>query len=359
MTTTADPREQGSDRLNGFVGRAVDDIGAALNAALVVLGDRLGYYRALAGAGPLTPTDVAESTGTDEVCAREWLSAQAAANYLDYHPATGRFSLPAEHAAALTDEQSPTYLPGLFQLAHGTAVDAARFAEVARSGRGVGWGEHNADVHRGYERTFRWDYESHLIQQWLPALYGLTGKLRHGAHIADVGCGYGAATLLMAQAFPRSWFVGSDPHPESIAVARERAREAGLGERVRFEVADAHHFSGRNYDLITTLSSLHEMGDPTGAGRHMREAIAPDGTWMIVEPRAGDRLEDNLNRLGQLFYGFSALLCTPSSLSQPVGTALGAQAGPARIRAVTESAGFRRFRQAAQTPFTMVLEVRP
>ena len=342
-----------------FVFRAVDEVGATLNAALVVMGDRLGYYRALADAGPTDAGELAERTGTSEHYAREWLNAQAAGGYVSYDAATGRYTLPPEHAVALTDENSPAFLPGFFQIALGTVHHAPQTIEAARSGAGIGWHEHNTDVHVGCERFFRPGYNANLVSAWLPALDGVVEKLERGAQVADVGCGHGASTVLMAQAFPRSRFTGSDYHPASIEVARARAEEAGVADRVRFEVAPATSYSGSGYDLVTTFDALHDMGDPVGAARHVRETLAADGTWMVVEPMAGDRVEDNLNPVGRAYYGFSTLLCTPGSLSQDVGLALGTQAGPARLRDVTTAGGFERFRVAASTPFNLVLEVRP
>jgi SAM-dependent methyltransferase len=342
-----------------FVFRAVDEVGATLNAALVVLGDRLGYYRDLAAHGPTTPADLAERTGTGEPYAREWLNAQAAGAYVAYDPASGRYTLPAEHAVALTVEDSPAFLPGFFQIALGTVHDTAAVAEAARAGAGLGWHERGPDVHVGCERFFRPSYHAHLVDSWLPALDGVVDRLRDGARVADVACGHGASTILMAEAFPSSTFVGSDYHEGSIATARERAEAAGVSDRVRFEVAPAQGFRGSGFDLVTMFDALHDMGDPVGAARHVREALAPDGTWMIVEPMAGDRVEDNLNPVGRAYYGFSTLLCTPASLSQEVGLALGTQAGPARIRDVVTAGGFTHFRDVAQTPFNRVLEVRP
>jgi SAM-dependent methyltransferase len=361
MTTTDLPaaRPIDPDALMAFVFRAVGEVGATLNTALVVMGDALGYYKAMADGAPVTSAELAERTGTSERYAREWLAAQAAGDFVTRDPDTGRYVLPAEHAAALTDETSPAYLPGFFQLAHGTVRDAHRVLEAARDGDGLGWHAHNTDVHVGCERFFRTMYNAHLIGEWLPALDGVVDKLTAGASVADVGCGYGASTILMAKSFPNSTFVGSDYHRESIEAARSRAAEAGVADRVRFEVAPATGYSGSGYDLVTMFDCLHDMGDPVGAAKHVRETIAPDGTWMVVEPMAGDSVADNLNPVGRAYYGFSTLLCTPASLSQDVGLALGTQAGPARIRDVATAGGFGRFRSAAGTPFNNVLEVRP
>ena len=260
---------------------------------------------------------------------------------------------------ALTDESSPAYLPGFFQLALGSVIDSPRITDTARSGEGLGWHEHVHDVHEGCERFFRPGYNANLVVAWLPALDGVVEKLERGARVADVGCGHGASTILMAQAFPQSTFVGSDYHEGSIETARIRAEEAGVAERVRFETAPAAGHPGGGYDLVTMFDCLHDMGDPVGAARKVHELLAPDGTWMIVEPAAGDRVEDNLNPVGRAYYGFSTLLCTPASLSQEVGLALGAQAGEARIREVVEAAGFTRFRRVAETPFNLVFEARP
>jgi SAM-dependent methyltransferase len=337
----------------------VDEVGATLNTGLVVMGDKLGYYRALAASGPTTPSRLADDTGTAERYAREWLNAQAAGGIVEYDPGTGRYTLPPEHAVALTDESSPAYLPGFFQIALGTVQDSSRVVELARSGAGLGWHEHNHDVHEGCERFFRPGYHAHLVGEWLPALDGVVEKLERGARVADIGCGHGASTIIMAQAFPRSTFVGSDYHPESIAEARARAEAAGVSDRVTFEVAPAQSFSGTGFDLVTTFDALHDMGDPVGAARHVRSALADDGTWMVVEPMAGDHVEDNLHPIGRAYYGFSTLLCTPASLSQEVGLAIGTQAGPARIRDVVTTGGFTRFAKVAETPFNQVLEVRP
>lgn len=348
-----------TDKLMSFVFRAVDEVGATLNAALVVLGDKLGYYRDLAAHGPTTPAQLAERTQTAEPYAREWLNAQAAGGYVTYDPATRRYTLPAEHALAMTDADSPAFLPGFFQIALGTVHDTEHIVEAARSGAGFGWHQHDTDVHIGCERFFRPSYNANLVASWIPALDGVQDKLERGALVADVGCGHGASTILLAQAFPNSRFVGSDYHAASIETARARAAEAGVADRVTFENASAQEFAGHGYDLVAMFDSLHDMGDPVGAARRVREAIADDGTWMIVEPMAGDHVEDNLNPVGRAYYGFSTLLCTPASLSQDVGLALGTQAGPARIRDVTAAGGFTRFRSVAETPFNRVLEARP
>jgi SAM-dependent methyltransferase len=358
MTETKQPAAIDMDKLMGFVFRAVDEVGATLNTALVVMGDRLGLYRALAGAGPLTPAELAQRTGTAERYIREWLGQQAAGGYIDYDPDSGRYTLSAEHAIALTDDSSPAYLPGIFQIALGSVTDSPRITEAAKTGEGIGWADHNHDVHDGCERFFRPSYNAHLVAEWLPALDGVVEKLRAGASVADVGCGHGASTILMAQAFPTSTFQGSDYHAGSIEVARQRAAEAGVSDRVRFEVAPSSAYSGSDYDLVTMFDCLHDMGDPVGAARHVRQSLAADGTWMIVEPAAGDRLEDNINPVGRAYYGFSTLLCTPASLSQEVGLALGAQAGEARIREVATGAGLSKFRKVAETPFNMVYEAR-
>jgi SAM-dependent methyltransferase len=345
-------------KLMQFVFRAVGEVGAALNAALVVMGDTLGLYRALAGAGPLTPAELAARTGTAERYVREWLNAQAAGGYVDYDPTGGRYTLPPEKTVALTDEASAAYLPGFFQLALGSVLDSPRITQAVRSGEGVGWHEHCRDVHDGCERFLRPGYNANLVSAWLPALDDVVWKLERGARVADIGCGHGSSTILMAQAFPNSSFVGSDYHEGSIATARTRAEQTGVARRVCFETAPASGHPGQDYDLVTMFDCLHDMGDPVGAARHVRAILAFDGTWMIVEPAAGDRVEDNLNPVGRAYYGFSTLLCTPASLSQDVGLALGAQAGEARIRDVVESAGFTRFGRVAETPFNHVYEAR-
>jgi 2-polyprenyl-3-methyl-5-hydroxy-6-metoxy-1,4-benzoquinol methylase len=357
--TTLDARPIDTDALMQFVFRAVEDVGATLNTALVVMGDRLGWYRAMAGAGPLTSAELASRTGTAERYVREWLNAQAAGGFVEYDPDTGGYTLPPEQAVALTDENSPAFLPGFFESALGGLLATSSITEAARTGAGFGWHEQAPEVHSGCERFFRPGYNTHLVAEWLPALNGVVERLQQGGTVADVGCGHGASTVLMAQAFPHAAFWGFDYHDQSIATARERAAEAGVEQRVRFETTPGTGFPGSGYDLITTFDCLHDMGDPVGTARHVLRALHPNGSWMIVEPAAGDRVEDNLNPVGRVFYSFSTLTCTPASLSQDVGLALGAQAGEARIRDVVLSAGFTRFERVAETPFNFVFEARP
>ncbi|QDP98147.1 class I SAM-dependent methyltransferase [Microlunatus elymi] len=358
MTELKEPAAVDFDKLMAFVFRCVDEVGASLTTAQVVMGDRLGYYRAMAD-GSTTPSKLAQDTGTAERYAREWLNAQAAGGFVSYDAQDGSYLLPPEQAMAMTDESSPAYLPGFFQLALGSLAATEKIIDAARTGDGYGWDEHNHDVHEGCERFFRPGYNANLLTEWLPALDGVVAKLEAGGRVADIGCGFGSSTIIMAGAFPASRFTGSDYHADSIAAAREAARAAGIDDRVSFEQAAAAAYSGSGFDLVTTFDALHDMGDPVGTARHVRESLADDGTWMVVEPMAGDRVEDNLNPVGRTYYGFSTLLCTPSSLSQEVGLALGAQAGPARIRDVVTTAGFTRFDTVAQTPFNLVYEIRP
>ena len=359
MATIEQNVEVDFDKLMQFVFRAVDEVGATLNTALVVLGDKLGLYRALAGTGGLTSSELAERTGTSERYVREWLNNQAAGGYVAYDPASARYSLPPEQTVALTDSSSPAYLPGFFEIALGSVLDSPRIVAAATSGEGVGWHEHSHEVHEGCERFFRPGYNAHLLSEWLPALDGVVAKLEAGAKVADAGCGHGASTVLMATAYPNSHFIGSDYHAGSIETARARAQEAGVSDRTEFRAESAQEYSGEGYDLVTMFDCLHDMGDPVGAARHVRRTLAADGTWMIVEPRAGDRVEENFNPVGRAYYGFSTLLCTPASLSQEVGLALGAQAGEARIREVVLAGGFTKFQRVAETPFNLVYEARP
>jgi SAM-dependent methyltransferase len=343
-------------KMTDFVDRAVADVGALLGGAMVVIGDRLGLYRALKGAGPLTPTALAERTGTAERYVREWLSAQAARGYVVYH-GDGRFSLPDEHAVPLTDESSPACVIGAFEIAVGSVYATDTIAERFRTGAGFAWGSHHQHVLGGCERFFRPGYLNNLATSWVPALDGVEAKLAAGGRIADVGCGHGASTILLAQAYPEATVIGFDADSGSIKAARQRAADAGLSARVRFEVASATSFDG-TYDLVCFFDCLHDMGDPTGACKYVRDRLFPGGTLMIIEPYAGDDLSENLTPVGAAYYGFSTLLCTPSSLSQDVGTALGAQAGEARLRETVTNAGFATLRRVAETPFNIVLEAK-
>lgn len=344
-------------KLNEFIGKVVADAGAAMSAALVVLGDRLGLYRAMAQAGAVTPGELAKVTETTERYVREWLNAQAAAGYVTYDPKTGRFTLPPEQALALTQPDSPAYVPGLFQVTAAIWAAEPRVADRFRTGEGLAWGEQHPCLFEGTERFFRSGYLGNLLSSWIPALDGVQAKLEAGARVADVGCGLGASTILMAKAFPRSRFWGYDSHAASIETARRRAIEAGVADRVVFEVANATTYPGTNYDLITHFDCLHDMEDPVGAARHVKETIAEDGSWMLVEPYAGDRPENNHNPVGRVFYAASTMICVPHSLSQK-GPALGAQAGESRLREVVTAGGFRRLRRATETPFNLILEAR-
>ncbi len=346
-------------KLDEFMGRFVGDLGATMSAALVVIGDRLGLYRAMADGEPISPEELASRTGADARYVREWLSNQAAGGYVSYDPASERFHLTPEQSLALAQEGSPAFVPGAFQLATSLIKDEEKIAGAFQSGRGVGWHEHHHDLFTGTERFFRPGYAANLVSAWLPALDGVHAKLSAGALVADVGCGHGASTLLMAQAYPRSEFVGFDYHQASIEHARVAAAEAGLDGRVSFEVTSAKQYPGDGYDLVAMFDCLHDMGDPVGAAAHVLGTLADDGTWMIVEPYAGDRLQDNLNPVGRVFYGASTLVCTPASRDQEVGLALGAQAGEKRLREVVTEGGFTRFRRATETPFNLVLEARP
>jgi SAM-dependent methyltransferase len=357
MSTTIQPVDQA--KLDEFMGRFVGDLGAALSAALVVIGDRLGLYRAMADGEPVGPDELAERTGTDARYVREWLSNQAASGYVNYDSVQGTFSLSPEQAFTLAQEDSPAFVPGAFQVATAAIKDEEKIERAFVGRHGVGWHEHHDDLFSGTERFFRPGYAANLVSSWIPALDGVEDRLQTGARVADVGCGHGASTLLMAQAFPRSEFVGFDYHAPSIEHARAAAAEAGLGDRARFEVASAKDYPGDAYDLVCMFDCLHDMGDPVGAAAHVLRSLAPDGTWLIVEPYAGDRLEDNLNPVGRVYYGASTLVCTPASRAQEVGLALGAQAGEARLREVVTTGGFTRFRRATETPFNLVLEARP
>jgi len=346
-------------KLDEFMGKMLNDMGAAATGASVLIGDKLGLYKALAEGGPLAPAELAARTGTAERYVREWLAAQAAAGYVQYRPETGTYAMTAEQATVLADDTSPAFMAGGFEVIASMFKDEPKISDAFRSGRGVGWHEHSPCLFRGAERFFRPGYVAHLVQDWLPALTGMREKLERGAKVADVGCGHGASTIVMAQAFPKSTFTGFDYHAPSVERARAAAREAGVEQRCRFEVAAAKSYPGSGYDLVAFFDCLHDMGDPAGAARHVRQSLEPDGTWLIVEPFANDTVEGNLNPVGRVFYAASTMVCVPASLSQEVGLALGAQAGEAKLREVVTAGGFTRFRRATATPFNLVLEARP
>jgi len=346
------------NKLNAFIGQFVGDLGAAVHAGMVVIGEKLGLYKALA-ANPQTPAELAAKTNTDERYVREWLSSQAAGGYVTYDEKSGKFSLTEEQSFALAQEDSPAYLPGAFELALGSLAAVPRIAESFRTGAGMGWHEHEDGVFHGCEKFFRPSYAANLVTSWIPALEDVNEKLQRGARMADVGCGKGASTILMAKAYPNSHFFGFDYHDKSIEGARETAKRENVADSVEFDVAKAKEFPGKDYDLVAVFDCLHDMGDPVGAAKHVLQSLSKDGTWMIVEPFANNELKDNLNPVGRVYYSFSTLLCTPCSRSQEVGLCLGAQAGEARIRDVVTAAGFTRFRRATETPFNIVYEARP
>ena len=356
--STAAPQPLDQMKLHEFVMRAVGEMGAAMNAALIVIGDKLGLYKAMSGAGAMTSAELSKKTGTAERYVREWLAAQAAGGFITYDAASGKYTLPPEQALALADETSPVFLPGFFEVVAACVKDEPKITEAFRSGKGVGWHEHDHGLFAGTERFFRPNYRAHLISEWIPALEGIEAKLKAGAKVADVGCGLGTSTILMAQAYPKSTFVGFDYHDGSIKMAKEAAAKAGVGDRVKFEVAKAKDYPGKGFEFVAFFDCLHDMGDPEGAAKHVKESMTPDGTWMIVEPFAHDKLEDNLNPIGRVYFAASTMLCTPASLSQEVGLALGAQAGEGRLSKILKAAGFSRVRRAAETPFNIVLEAR-
>ena len=358
MSTAPQAATLDMNKLNAFIGQFVNDLGASVHAGMVVIGEKLGLYKALA-ARPMGSSELALKTQTDERYLREWLASQAAGGYITYDEKTGKFSLSTEQAFTLANEDSPAYLPGAFELALASLAAVPRITESFRSGKGMGWHEHQEGVFHGCEKFFRPGYAANLVSTWIPALQDVKAKLEVGARVADVGCGKGASTLLLAKAFPKARFFGFDYHDKSIEAAREYARRDGIADRVTFEVAKAKEFPGRDYDFVAVFDCLHDMGDPIGAATHVRKSLAKDGTWMIVEPFANDQLKDNLNPVGRVFYSFSTLLCTPCSRSQEVGMCLGAQAGETRIRDVVTAAGFSRFRRATETAFNIVYEARP
>jgi SAM-dependent methyltransferase len=359
MTTTEQREAPDEAALGDFMHRFIVDLAATHHAVTVAIGDELGLYRAMADTGPATDREIAAAAGCDERYLREWLNAQAASGYCEYDPSTDRYWLTPAQRACLADEDSPTFLAAGVFLAAALFKDEERLAEVVRTGAGLGWGEHHHDLYGGVERFFRPGYAANLVSNWLPALDGVVEKLTAGATVADIGCGYGASTILLAKAFPNSTVVGYDNHAPSIEAARAAATRAGVGDRVRFEVASAQDYPGTDYALVCIFDALHDMGDPVGAARHIRSSLAADGTWLLVEPMAGDSIADNLNPVGRLFYSASTLICTPSARSQAGGWALGAQATDSQLQAITAQAGFTRFRRAVDTPVNRIIEVRP
>ncbi|OWP51723.1 class I SAM-dependent methyltransferase [Pseudomonas nitroreducens] len=344
-------------RLNEFMGKLVTDMGGAAMLANIILGEELGLYKAMADGQWLSPTQLAERSGCNARLLREWLSAHAASGYMEHQD--GNFRLPEEQAMALAIEDSPVYVAGGASVVAALYHDKDKLVAAMRGDGGLAWGDHHPCMFSGTEKFFRPGYRAHLVAEWLPALEDVVGKLERGARVADVGCGHGASTIVMAQSFPSSNFVGFDYHQPSIDVANQRAGQAEVSERASFQRASAKDYPGNDYDLICFFDCLHDMGDPVGAAQHARQALKPDGTVLLVEPFANDQLDDNQNPVGRLFYAASTFICTPNSLSQEVGLGLGAQAGEARLRKVFEEAGFSRFRRAAETPFNLILEARP
>jgi SAM-dependent methyltransferase len=363
MTTvdqpTIDMNTIDEEKLGAFMGQAVVDVGASMAAPLLIIGEKLGLFKAMMKAGPLTSCEVADRAGTSERYTREWLRGQAAGGYVSYDAGTDTYTLPDEHALALAVDDSPFYILGVYPMVASVFADVETLAERFRTGQGFGWHEHDPRLFTATELFFRPGYAANLVPQWLPMLDGVVDKLEAGAKVADIGCGHGVSTVLMAKAFPNSKFHGFDYHDKSVERARELAEEEGVGAQCTFEVAGAQDFPGDGYDLITHFDCLHDMGDPVGAARHAREVIAEDGSWMIVEPMAADTVQENLTPVGRLYYNASTMICTPASLSQDIGLALGAQAGEAALRQVAEQGGFTRFRRATETPFNLILEARP
>jgi SAM-dependent methyltransferase len=357
-TTSERPRTIDLDKLNALLEQAVQDMGAAMHAPLIVIGDKLGLYRAMGDGTPVTPAQLAERTGTAERYIREWLNANAAGHYVEYDAATGTYFMTPEQALALALDDTPVHLPGFYHMLASLMKDEEKLTQIYRTGEGMGWHEHEKGLFEGCERFFRPTYLANLVSSWIPSLEGVEAKLKAGARVADIGCGHGASTLLMAKAYPKSQFVGFDYHAPSIETARKKALEADVGDQVTFQVAPSKGFPGTNYDLVAFFDCLHDMGDPAGAARHVRKSLAPGGTWMIVEPFAHDEITANLNPVGRIMYSASASVCVPCSLSQEVALGLGAQAGPANIEKVVRSGGFTHFHKATETPFNMVFEAR-
>ena len=357
-TTTTEPTEADTDRLNALLGQFVTDLGATITAGNIRIGDRLGLYRGLAEAGPMTPPELARYSGTAERYVREWLSGQAASGYVNYDPSTGEFWLDYAQTLAFADPAG-LVLPGAFQLALSCLADEPKIAEAFRTGDGVAWGDHHPDLYVGTERFFRPGYVANLVDAWIPAVTGLDAMLRTGTTVADVGCGLGASTQILARTYPACTVYGFDPHERSIELAQESAGQAGLGDRCHFSARSAQDFPGTGYGLVATFDSLHDMGDPVGAAAHIRAALAPDGVWLIVEPYAGDALAENFTPVGRMYYGFSTFLCVAHARSEGAAEPLGNQAGERAVRDVVAQAGFGRIDRVAETPFNIVYAARP
>ena len=350
--------ELNETKLHDLLGKVVTEMGAAANGALITLGDKIGLYKCLSESGSLTSGELAAKTNTAERYVREWLSAQAASGYVEYDPATKKFHMTPEQTAVFGNNKSPVFMTGAFYAISSLYHDEPKIEEAFKTGEGVSWGDHNSCLFCGTEKFFSPSYEGNLIDNWLPSLDGVVEKLKQGAKVADIGCGHAASTIIMAKAFPNSTFIGYDFHDKSIEKAKERAITAKV-DNVSFHVATAKTFPGKDYDFVCFFDCLHDMGDPVGACAHVKSALKPDGTCLIVEPFAKDSLEDNLNPVGRAFYAFSTMLCTPCSLNQEVGLALGAQAGEKRLKEVINQGGFTRFKRATETPFNLILEARP
>lgn len=345
--------------LETFVGKVVSDMAASMSGVMTSIGYKLGLYQAMAGAGPLTPAQLAQKTGTHERYVREWLNNQAAGGYVIYNPFIKTYELPDEHAMVLANAESPVFLAPGYETVSSMWFDEEKVLKAFQTGQGIGWHERHPKLFCGCEAFYKTGYQAHLVQDWIPALEGVEAKLKAGAKVADVGCGHGASTILLAQAYPNSTFFGFDYHDQSIETAQQRAEQAGVADRVTFQTATAKDFPGAEYDLVCYMDCLHDLGDPVGAAKHTKTTLAPTGTIMIVEPVAGNQLQDNLHPVGRLFYAASAAICTPNSLSQEVGLGLGAQAGEAQLSQVMSEAGLTRCRVATKTPFNLILEVRP
>jgi SAM-dependent methyltransferase len=347
------------EKLNQFIGKFLNDLGAAVQGSTILIGEQLGLYKAVAANGPVTPKELAEKTGTAERYIREWLAGQAAGGYLNYDPSTGKYTMSPEQKFTLANEDSPVYIPGAFYTVASVYKDERKLADAFRTGKGFGWHEHHNDLFIGTKKFFRPGYLANLVSSWLPSLNGVVPKLQAGAKVADVGCGYGASTIIMAKAFPKSKFIGYDYHLESIEAARNDAISEDVVGNTDFEVALAKDYPGKDFDLVTFFDCLHDMGDPAGAAKHVHDSLKPDGTWMIVEPFAHESVEENLTPVGRIFYNASALVCVPSSLAQEVGLGLGAQAGDSKLNEVIRAGGFTRIRKATETPFNRVFEAQP